>query len=789
MCPDCGDDGGFESEDGAMDELTSAHLIALAEHHRNMLRGRSYARDPFDPTTLGPLAGLVVAGDAWRSDGLALSHRLLEKVITEWAAKKRPAAPRRSAVVLPADEVDLRRPRRYRSTPDDDIARVLRAHWGLSQPPARRSLSGWAEELEVSPRTPATWPARVMNESSVALAAQLAPELIGDTEPPSTNAISGHPSAIWEGGPHDWPGGTHDGPELLRRAERAWNDSEADDPTTQRLSEREAMWSIRRVIVAELRRGYLDRRADELVRDIEHRVVRAWEDLDRVLVPTESIALERELSLENLAARRGPQSLALRAVLQLHAFLATDDQPVHRSLLREQNDNLRFGLRFVSADEAERRRQRHTRRSEQLYSTIRRAATGGLAPVDIDLQCLSLPGFLHADAALRATNKIRGLSSPADRILYLEQYVRKRQELPNDVGGYDDRQARTRRSLQLFGLADQAADLSILDSDAVHLRRPMAAIIRANSAHRYELFPERNAALALAKREAFMTASARIGAVYEEAEARADEGPSGDAQETLETLHQVSLAATGILTGAVELLLTTRRPEATPALAVHTGALLHWRDLLEQHLEELTQRAGQPTARHEDGTHIYWRDWAVTTTQNAARASIVATTALDAFGLERPSDRDGSLGAAMERYLRLITSPDLRPTHEASVVMPGTWLAMLNGNRLVTRIVAPSEALAGMTPVVDVDRQRSDTTAASGSVSEVEIPFRHRESAQWHIRRDDGGKLATLPHGGVAWTHLVAQSGGAFAQWFEDLDYAGLVPERARNPVTRRPRD
>jgi hypothetical protein len=114
---------------------------------------------------------------------------------------------------------------------------------------------------------------------------------------------------------------------------------------------------------------------------------------------------------------------------------------------------------------------------------------------------------------------------------------------------------------------------------------------------------------------------------------------------------------------------------------------------------------------------------------------------------------------------------------------------MLNGNRLVTRIVAPSEALAGMTPVVDVDRQRSDTTAASGSVSEVEIPFRHRESAQWHIRRDDGGKLATLPHGGVAWTHLVAQSGGAFAQWFEDLDYAGLVPERARNPVTRRPRD
>ena len=644
-------------------------------------------------------------------------------------------------------------------------------------------MSFWAKELNVSLGTPGTWPSRVFDEKAIESVARLADELMGAAAAPTVTRLSGNPGSAWEGGPRDWPNGTADGRELRRRAQLSgWRHdgvpSSVHSDDQEAALDHEATWSIRRAIIDELRRGYLDAHADPVVMALDHHVIRLWEDLDHVLVPNTSLAMEAVTSpLEN-PRHRGPQSMTLRAIVQMHAHLVTDNQPTHRERLRDAGEDRRFALGFVSAQQAALRRSRHGERAERLFRAIGPAAPTELVEVDGDLKLLMLPDPLRPDDALRITNKLR-LLNVGERRFYLPYYVTKRQEIPR---GWDELRSRTPRSLELFGLADQAADLIMLDSGADELRNQMATIIHGNPAHRYDLFPDRNDALALGKRSRYTTASARIAFIYRSAEERADLGELGDAQEALETLHQVCLAATGILTGSVELQLTTRRLHPGPVLAHHTDALLNWRDLLESHLISLEDRIGLPPQRHEDGTHIYWKDWAVTTAQNAARASIVATTALDAFALTHLSDRDGSLNAAKERYLRLIKLPELRASHEGSLVMPATWLAMLNKNMIPTILVAPTDSLAGMTLLVDADRrERAAGSDGTGLPTDAEIDFRHEASARWHVAKDDGGRLATLVRNGVSWTHLNSSSNGAFRDWYDLVDEAGLVPARARS--------
>jgi hypothetical protein len=287
----------------------------------------------------------------------------------------------------------------------------------------------------------------------------------------------------------------------------------------------------------------------------------------------------------------------------------------------------------------------------------------------------------------------------------------------------------------------------------------------------------RNRALEHSKAGQFRAAISGIDSVYEQALLRADQGQLGDAQERLETLHQISLAAVGILVSTVEGELAVRTRPGDEVFVRYVRAMLDWRDLLGRYLQDLlTHVQGLPQYRHQDA-HIFWKDWVVTTHLNRMRAGMLGHLAFEAVCGTSADEFTLGIDALSSEFAAALMMPELKKSDQGSMYMQGTLLAALGGGRLRT-IREPSAIVSAWDPqlLVGPDEHLGEPPT---------LEFRWQASADWHRRRRDAGFLGRLTRRSRAWSHLSGSGRQGFIAWYEALEGAGLTATSGRTDITR----
>lgn len=739
-----------------MPQLTRDHLRALLEHQRGMLRGESYGEEGLELAGLGPLAPLVADTNGWRRDGTAITRRFLAAMIDGWeAAQPASTGPDPTSRLMTLAENDARAAGR-RVAPAHEVAETVRRYAGVIEPPPP-TMAKLARERGVDPGTARTWPDRVL---SVAEAERLCEEFVSDGNVPAR--LTGSP-ADWRGSPNSWPPAgdvdlVGDRELLFDRLRAVVPDLAGGGDGTQRLG------AIRR-FAADLTRDYLTDPSLDIARDVDRGVLDVWDDEDVLLFGT----------AQGPEKKRGRLPRAVVAIVQMFCFEATHEAPGRRDELTALFGARQAGLRFVSRAEAGTRRAqlgrigRTARESVALDLRRRGRATEPLVKSSPVLKDFHGPGPLGASEALQVSNYLRNRSD-AEKSVLLEIYVGKREKFADGGLEFTSKNNLPVARMQ-YALADQGVDLEILNIEDGKLAERMERVINAYSGS-YGILSPRNRALAANKEGAYARAVELVENVYQTAKKFILDRTISDPIEQLETLHQISLAATGILTATVETRLASRRSPNDAPLAEYIISLLNWSAQMRDYLRELTRlEGGLPSVRHEDERHIVWRGWALTTAQNRLRALIVAHTAWAAvpgIALPRGADYDIGLDAVLDAYREVVVDPHISTSSGKVLVMQATWLAFLNGGKLPAVRTGISRVLANIRLLDD---------APSGmSVDDPTLTFRHRASAQWHIDRGDGGKLAELRRDSLAWAHLRATGGDAFEEWYALVDAAGLTP-------------
>lgn len=769
--------------------VSGDEFLAAVALYRDLVAGKLTDASTTSLARLGAYAHLVVdASGGWAPDAAHLLREEIAFAVDSWLAEQPPAPPRRR---FSTDLLEMKMPGTQESAAVR--AAVVRLSWGLTGPPRPATQAADAIGLEfATPSTARSWGPKIPTARVLAALSARAGRFIPHRIPAE---LAGRP-APWRAAPLNLPP-THAVDGLVARVRDALG--EHDD-----FDEREIIGAIRRLVAADLRAGYLGHpaapghRLTEFPRQLRD-VLDAWEDNDYLAFGPRNPA-ERSVT---------PVTLPVGAVIQLFCHRVTDDDPARRTRLTTELGRWHSALHLLDEDEAETRRERERReaehvavereaRAEWLEAQQRdrerrrdrlRDAVSPHAPLTAsaaprlpfyrlvlehpkkELTPLTDPGHLTPEKALAASNAIRE-SPMANQPLHIDQYVTKRIALLRDP--VERQRHLDPGGILLFSLADQGVHLQAMHARASAASRTLVKIIQSNPVGPYGLLAPRNRALEASKAEDHVTAIKRIDDVYEQVLARAEGSGFRDTQERLETLHQVALAATGILISTLEPWIAGWVGGPTPTLIRYVGALSDWSGLLGSYLDDLIAHvSGRPQQRHQDG-HLFWADWVQTTYLNRMRASLAVHLATNAIirGAVSPAVEKGDLDDLKTLFRTVLSLPELTGSSEAALTMQGTAIAAANDGWLPA-VETPGAVLLAMDLL----------TAATSRIRSAppEFEFRFEASARWHIRRRDGGFLARLAPNGSVRRFLADRGGAGFAAWIQLVDGAGLMRPRPRN--------